>query len=132
MKDAIKLTAIIDLDPDELLDQLMPALLERLEARGLKLVPIDRPPADGAPKLHQAVPATCPLRNGGALYGWAKDHDLVKRVDTLGKAWGHPERMVDWDAVQVAGVYNEIVAKAPAGAYPIRPATRQHERRAAR
>jgi hypothetical protein len=66
-----------------------------------------------------AAPPPCPLKNGGALYGWAKDHDLVKRVSTLGKAWDYPGKITEYDPDQVAAVYHEIASKAPPGAYPV-------------
>jgi hypothetical protein len=76
-------------------------------------------PHDEPANVNAATPADCPLRNGGALYGWARDHDLVKRVSTLGTAWNYPGKITDYDRDQVAAVWQAIVAKAPPGTYPV-------------
>jgi hypothetical protein len=113
-------------------------LFSELETPAAGAAPPSRPKlATPPPVEHDDEPANvnadpCPLKKGGALYGWAKDHNLVNRINLIGQSRQYPERMVDWDSDQVADVYHEIVSKSPPGKYPVSSGPAQHSRKAVR
>lgn len=94
------------------------------------------PPAEhDEPADVQAVTPTaartsdCPLRTGGALYGWSKDHSIVNRVNLLGRSRGYPQRMLDWSPDQVADIYHEVVSKGRPGQFAAgKPAGKESRR----
>jgi hypothetical protein len=80
--------------------------------------PAAKPPvaSDGPSKSASASPSP-PPRTGRALFSWAKKQEeehgygLLKHLSEWAKSQEFPARIVDWDAEQVAGGYDEACRK---------------------
>jgi hypothetical protein len=70
-----------------------------------------RPPAPATPsaaKEWDGVP-----RTGRSLYRWACDRKALPDVNRVGKSFGYPKRVTDWEPSQVAAAY-AILTSEPA------------------
>jgi hypothetical protein len=65
-------------------------------------------PRAGRPSARpfDGVPTT-----GQGLYRWSCDHKALPRVNAIGKSFGYPKRVVDWEPGQVAAAYAILTAE---------------------
>jgi hypothetical protein len=79
-----------------------------------------RPPAVSRP------PATPPAatdwdgtpRTGRSLYRWACDRKALPEVNRVGKSFGYPKRITDWEPTQVAAAYAVLTSEPSANGKP--------------
>jgi hypothetical protein len=55
-------------------------------------------------------------RTGRSLYRWACDHKALPDVNRVGKSFGYPKKVTDWEPGQVAAAYAVLTSEpAPNG-----------------
>ena len=82
-------------------------------------VPSPAPPAPAPPPRPSPAPATPPAaqewdgvpRTGRSLYRWGCDRKALPRVNAIGKSFGYPKRITDWEPSQVAAAYAILTAE---------------------
>jgi hypothetical protein len=73
-----------------------------------------KPPAAATPPATQDWDGT--PRTGRSLYRWACDRKALPDVNRVGKSFGYPKRITDWEPGQVAAAYAVLSAEpAPNG-----------------
>jgi hypothetical protein len=50
-------------------------------------------------------------RTGRSLYRWACDRKALPRVNAIGKSFGYPKRITDWEPSQVTAAYAILTAE---------------------
>jgi hypothetical protein len=76
-------------------------------------------PAPPTPKPPAARPAAKPFdgapTTGRGLYCWACDHKALPDVNRIGKSFGYPKQVSDWEPSQVAAAYRILTEPAANG-----------------
>ena len=83
----------------------------------------DPEPAPATPAVARPAPAPSPAatpparewdgvpRTGPSLYRWACNRKALPDVNRVGKSFGYPKKVVDWEPGQVAAAYAVLTAE---------------------
>jgi hypothetical protein len=86
---------------------------------------IDGPEPAPAPAASPATPKPPAARpfdgvpqSGPAMYRWACGRKALPEVNRIGKSFGYPKRVTDWEPSQVAAAYAILTAEPVANGRP--------------